>query len=231
MTTVEQLSNVVETVSGVAAAITLLYLTFQIRQSAKHQRGNMSHSRSAHVQQVMRATAASDGLMETVLRGWAGAPLDRVETNQFYWFVSALLTMFQDTFHQRQVGMVSSLTYDSSVRTMQLQLAQPGVRAVWIIARGGFEPSFAAFVDGLMRRTPMAFTGDVAARWNALAAEELRSAPESGQDLRLEEVERRARPNFSPAPGASKSHPRARVEPTIPVALASRRRAAPLHAL
>jgi hypothetical protein len=171
--TFEEVSSLVDTLAGVAAAITLLYLTFQIRQSARHQRGNISHSRSTHVQQLMRDTAASDLFMATLLKGWAGEPLDRIQANQFYWFVCAFATLFQDTFHQHKEGMVSLRMYDSAVRTMAFQMSQPGARAAWALARGSFEPEFVAFVDDLIRRTPCAFTADVAAQWRVLVDQEL----------------------------------------------------------
>jgi hypothetical protein len=168
----KDVSALVDIFSGAAVAVTLVYLAFQIRQNAKHQRGTISHSRSAHVQQLMRSAATSDALMETVLKGWAGDQgMTRVQVNQFYWFVAALLTMFQDTYHQRREGMVSPLMYDSSLRTLRFQLAQPGTRAAWLVGRETFEPSFATFIDELIAATPLASTADVAERWRALAAE------------------------------------------------------------
>lgn len=172
--TLEQVSDVVQIISGLAATVTLVYLTFQIRQNARHQRGAISHSRSAHVQQLMRSLAGSDELMKTVLRGWAGdQTLNDVQANQFFWVVSAAITMFQDTYHQRREGMVSPLMYDSALRTMTFQLTQPGARAVWLIARETYEPAFVAFIDQVMARTPVAAgSADMAGRWRALAAEQ-----------------------------------------------------------
>ena len=175
--TLQQAAHVVSIVSGIAVAISLLYLTFQIRQSAKHQRGVIGHGRTAHVQLLMKSVADSPVLMETVMRGLTGDPgLTPVQVNQFYWFVSAILVTFQDTFHQRCEGMVSSLMYASAVRTMAFQLSQPGTRAVWAMTRGTFEPRFVAFIDKLMRDTPVVPAADLPERWKALAAEELRAA-------------------------------------------------------
>ena len=160
--TLQELAQVVSIVSGVAVPISLLYVTFQIRQSAKHQRGVIGHGRAAHVRQLMQAVADSPALMETVIRGMAGdSSLERVQVNQFYWFMSAIFVTFQDTFHQRREGMVSPLMYDSAVRTMRFQLSQPGTRAVWILGRGSFEPRFVAFIDKLIQDTPVAVTADV----------------------------------------------------------------------
>ena len=168
--TLQQLTDVVDIFSGIAVAISLVYLAFQLRQNARHQRGAISHSRSQHVQLTMQTTAASEPMMKVLLRGWAGDPtLSAVEANQFFWFVGAVFTMFQDTFHQNRNGMVDPLMYESACRTMRFQVGQPGVRAAWLIARGSYEPSFVAFIDQMMRDTPAAFTADVAPLWRQAA--------------------------------------------------------------
>lgn len=164
--TLQQLVDIVEIFSGIAVAISLVYLAFQLHQNARHQRGAISHSRSQHVQLTMQTTAASEPMMKVLLRGWAGdTTLSPVETNQFHWFVGAIFTMFQDTFHQRRNGMVDPLMYDSACRTMRFQMGQPGVRAVWLLARPAYEPSFVAFIDQMMRDTPAAFTADMSEAW------------------------------------------------------------------
>ena len=172
--TLQELAQLVSIVSGIAVPISLLYVTFQIRQSARHQRGVIGHGRAAHVQQLMQAVAASPPLMETVMRGMAGdARLERVQVSQFYWFVSAIFVAFQNTFHQRCEGMASSLMYDSAVRTMRFHLSHPGTRAVWILGRDSFEPRFVAFIDQLIRDTPVSLATDLPERWKIVSAEQL----------------------------------------------------------
>jgi hypothetical protein len=159
-------------ISSIAVAISLVYLTFQIRQSAKHQRGAISHGRAQQFQNRISSVCASPELMETILRGWAGDPtLGAIQSNQFYWFVFSIFVMFEDIHHQFEQGMIGRPTYQSAVRTMRRQLSLRGSRAAWLIARESFEDRFVAFVDDLAREHPSDQTGDHHATWKALVAQ------------------------------------------------------------
>ncbi len=170
--TLAQWADVATLVSGGAVAVSLLYLAIQIRQSARHQRGAISHGRAEHMQALIQSATTSPELMDSILRGWAGDPtLGRIGYHQFYWFVFAILVMFEDTYRQFEQGMIGRPVYNSAVKATRFHLGQPGARAVWRLARGSFEDDFVQFVDDLAAQTPVGFTGDTRAAWLALVAE------------------------------------------------------------
>lgn len=166
------LAAIASVFSSAAVAVTLVYLAWQLRQAAKHQRGTIGHGRTERVQHLV-GYVADPAFMETVTRGWAGdATLEPVRVNQFYWFAYGVVVTFEDTFHQFRRGMVEPVVFETACAQMRFQASQPGMRAAWRMMRGTFEPGFAGYVDGIMRETPAAAPRDMAAEWKAQVAGE-----------------------------------------------------------
>ena len=158
--------------SSLAVAVSLVYLTYQLRQNAKHQRGTIGHGRTERVQQLVQYVA-DPAFMETVERGWAGDPtLEPVRVNQFYWFAYGVVVTFEDTWQQHRRGMIEPAVFATACAQMHFQVSRPGLRAAWRMMRSTFEPGFAGYMDALVRKTPAAAPRDMAAEWKALAAEE-----------------------------------------------------------
>jgi hypothetical protein len=129
----------------------------------------VGHGRVEHVQHLIGLVSGSRAQMEITLRGWAGdLSLDQVEFQQFYWSVFAIFVTFEDTWNQYQEGMICRTIYTSAQRTMRRQLAQPGVRAAWVISRDTFDPGFAAFMDQLAREGASLTAGDPRQDWMEL---------------------------------------------------------------
>jgi hypothetical protein len=146
--TLSDMANLGTLLSGITVALSLVYLARQLKQNARHQRGMVGHGRVEHVQQLIQSLSGSRAQMDIMLRGWAGdGDLDRVEFHQFYWSVFSIFVTFEDTYNQYQEGMICRTVYNSALKSMRHQLAYPGARAVWVIARESFEKGFAAFMD------------------------------------------------------------------------------------
>jgi hypothetical protein len=184
--TLATLVNIGSLISSVAVLISLVYLNRQLRQGALNQRSKMDRGRSQQVGEWLQYVAQPD-TAALILRGHAGDPtLTPLECHRYLWSMYPLILHFEDSFFQHRDEMISEPQYASIVGHLKSRCPSPGFRALWLHVRPRFPEEFVAFVDALMRETPVETdeSGDWTAQWRTHAAAErargiAASAPEN----------------------------------------------------
>ena len=137
-------------VSGFAVLISLIYLALQVRQTKRNQQIAIRHTRATRVVELHLALADP-----TVADAWlhgSGSPqeITQTEVGQFINLCRALFFHFEDSFYQREEGLLNDDAFETVVAGARLLARNPGVRAAWRIARPNFGGRFRDFMDGLI---------------------------------------------------------------------------------
>jgi hypothetical protein len=137
-------------VSGFAVLISLIYLSLQVRQTKRNQQIAIRHSRASRIVELQLALA-DPGVAGAWLHG-SGSPqeITRTELSQFINLCRALFFHFEDSFYQREEGLLNDDAFETVVAGARLSARSPGWRAAWRIARPNFGGPFLAFMDGVV---------------------------------------------------------------------------------
>lgn len=137
-------------VNGLAVLISLVYLSLQVRQTKRNQQIAIRHSRATRIVELQLALADS-GVAAAWLHG-SGNPqgLTQTELGQFINLCRALFFHFEDSFYQREEGLLNDDAFETVVAGARLSARSPGWRAAWKMARPNFGGRFRDFMDGVV---------------------------------------------------------------------------------
>jgi hypothetical protein len=134
-------------VSGVAVLTSLIYLALQVRHTKRNQQIAIRHSRASRIVDLHLALAAP-GVADAWLNG-SGNPqaISPTELSQFINLCRALFFHFEDSFYQREEGLLNDAAFETVVAGVRFSARSPGWRAAWKMARPNFGGRFLAFMD------------------------------------------------------------------------------------
>jgi hypothetical protein len=137
-------------VSGFAVLISLIYLALQVRQTKRNQQIAIRHSRVTRIVELQLALA-NPAVADAWLHG-SGSPheITQTELSQFTNLCRALFFHFEDSFYQREEGLLNDDAFETVVAGVRLLARSPGWRAAWRIARPNFGGPFLAFMDAVV---------------------------------------------------------------------------------
>jgi hypothetical protein len=141
-------------VSGFAVLISLIYLALQVRQTERNQQISIRHSRVSRTVELHLALA-DPSVADAWLHG-TGRPqeITQTEVSQFIHLCRAHFFHFEDSFYQREGGLLNDEAFETVVAGARLLARSPGVRAAWRIARPNFGGRFLGFMDGWSQSPP-----------------------------------------------------------------------------
>ncbi|HEX3773171.1 MAG TPA: hypothetical protein VHV51_01840 [Polyangiaceae bacterium] len=164
--------------SGFAVLISLIYLALQVRQTERNQQISIRHSRASRIVELHLALA-DPGVADAWLHGsQAPEELTRTELSQFINLCRALFFHFEDSFYQREEGLLNDAAFETVVAGVRFSARSPGWRAAWKMARPNFRGRFLAFMDGVVASSAVEPPVDLSLEaWKiAFASEAPRSA-------------------------------------------------------
>jgi hypothetical protein len=137
-------------VSGFAVLISLIYLALQVRQTERNQQISIRHSRASRIVELELALADP-----AVANAWfqgSGSPeeITQTELSQFIHLCRALLFHFEDSFYQREQGLLNDDAFETVVAGVRLLARNTGWRTAWRLARPNFGGRFREFMDGVV---------------------------------------------------------------------------------
>src|SRR5262249_303368 len=137
-------------VSGFAVLISLIYLALQVRQTKRNQQIAIRHSRATRVVELHLALADL-AVADAWLHG-SGNPqqITQTQLGQYNNLCRALFFHFEDSFYQREEGLLNDDAFETVVAGARLSARSPGFRAAWKLARPNFGGRFLAFMDGVV---------------------------------------------------------------------------------
>jgi hypothetical protein len=166
------LASVGSVVSGVAVLVSLVYLALQVRQAEKNQRGLMQEARASRLADALFRLAAPD-LAPLFRQGLAGEDLSATEIMRFRWIFRAQLAGLEDSFFQHQRGLLTEEAFESSRLSISNFMAAPGARVMWDMTRNIYAHRFQAYVDEIVRATPVRPMADESPIWKTAIAAQL----------------------------------------------------------
>ena len=140
-------------VSGFAVLISLVYLALQVRQTERNQQISIRHSRATRIVEL-HVALADPALAEAWLRGSSRPQeLTQVELSQFINLCRALFFHFEDSFYQREEGLLNDAAFETVVAGVRFSARSPGWRTAWSMARSNFGGRFLTFMDGIVTQS------------------------------------------------------------------------------
>jgi hypothetical protein len=137
-------------VSGLAVLISLIYLALQVRWTKRNQQIAIRHSRATRIVELQLALADS-AVADAWLRGSVSPQeITQTELGQYISLCRALFFHFEDSFYQREEGLLNDDAFETVVAGVRFSARSPGWRAAWKIARPNFGGRFRDFMDGLI---------------------------------------------------------------------------------
>jgi hypothetical protein len=165
-------------VSGCAVLISLIYLALQIRQTERNQKISIRHSRVSRTVDLQLALA-DPGVADAWLHGLRSPhEITQTELSQFTYLCRAIFFHFEDSFYQREEGLLNDDAFETVVSGARLIARSPGLRAAWRIARPNFGGRFLDFMDGVVAAPAVGLPVDLSLEaWKvAFASEASRSS-------------------------------------------------------
>ena len=140
-------------VSGFAVLTSLIYLALQVRQAKRNQQISIRHSRVSRIVEL-HVALADPAMADAWLHG-SGSPqeLTQTELSQFLHLCRAHFFHFEDSFYQREEGLLNDDAFETVVAGARLLARSPGLRAAWRMARPNFDGRFLVFMDGVVARS------------------------------------------------------------------------------
>ena len=136
--------------SGFGVMISLIYLALQVRQTKRNQQISIRHSRASRIVELELALA-DPGVAEAWLHGSSRPEaLSQTELGQFTHLCRALFFHFEDSFYQREEGLLNDAAFETVVAGTRLLARTPGWRAAWKLARPNFDGRFRDVMDGVI---------------------------------------------------------------------------------
>lgn len=165
-------------VSGFAVLISLVYLALQVRQTERNQQISIRHSRATRIVELHLALA-DPAVADAWLHGSVSPQqLTQTELSQFINLCRAMFFHFEDSFYQREEGLLNDAAFETVVAGVRLSARSPGWRAAWRIARPNFGGRFLAFMDGVVAASAVESPVDLSLEtWKVAFASEVSGAP------------------------------------------------------
>jgi hypothetical protein len=140
-------------VSGFAVLVSLIYLALQVRLTKRNQQISIRHSRASRIVELHLALA-DPAVADAWLHG-SGSPeaLTQTELSQFTNLCRGLFFHFEDSFYQREEGLLNDNAFETVVAGARLSARSPGFRTAWTLARPNFGGRFLAFMDEVVARS------------------------------------------------------------------------------
>jgi hypothetical protein len=167
--TLEELYFISQTVAAVAIVTSLFYVMLQLREMHRNQRALIQQGRAQrNIAFALRQTEAEMAELLTKATsddGWIS--LNDVELTKLIGWTRGLLFHFEDSYPQHLDGLMDDRAFEAAKSSIVTILSRPALRAIWDLTRGFHSKEFAAFVDGLNRKTPLASgaLGNLNSRW------------------------------------------------------------------
>jgi hypothetical protein len=171
------LASIGSLVSGAAVLTSLVYLSLQVRVAERNQQISIRHSRSTRIVQLQLALA-DPAMADAWLHG-LGDPdkITQTELAQFNNLCRALFFHFEDSFYQREEGLLNDDAFETVVSGVRFMARNPGWRAAWKMSRANFGGPFLAFMDGLIAKPATETATDASLEaWRAAFAAETKTA-------------------------------------------------------
>jgi hypothetical protein len=148
----EQLANIAEVFGMLVVAITLIFLTMQMRQNTKALQSSATHLTLDQVGiQIYGKLASDPSLADLFVRGLDDPLcLSSVETTRFFAFWQSAMFFVQNWYFQWRVGVLDDEFWSSWGKIMTDIYSTPGFRMFWEKRKYLFADDFTSYCESEM---------------------------------------------------------------------------------
>ena len=147
-----EIASIASAVSGLAAAVSLIYVGIQTRLSVRHTRALIQQGTTARTTTILFGFMNAEAVAIWI-EGNGGTPTpELVRERQFHYQCGIAMIAMEYYFSQHELGLLSDEQYSRGSETFRNRLKEPGLRAYWmkqrvILAKSA--PAYCAFIDSL----------------------------------------------------------------------------------
>ncbi len=152
----QQLANIAEIVGMLVIAITVIFLTLQMRQNTKALHSNAAQNAHEMISDVYELMIVDPALTNVFIRGMRDpATLSEVETAQFTMYWMRNFFCFQNWYYQSQQGVLDEQFWSSYSAILTDIYQTPGIRQFWERRGHYYSKDFRTYLDtDLFMRQP-----------------------------------------------------------------------------
>ncbi len=143
-----QFAQIAEVIAAVAVVVSLIYVGSELgANTAAIQGASVQAVTAVHVESLL--TQASDSALTRIRLAGDQDPstLGEVESSQYFTLRWQIWIAVQNTYFQRELGLVGQRTWDVYHRIVCNMWSSPGVREVWPGHRELLDPGFIDVVE------------------------------------------------------------------------------------
>ena len=155
--TLEQFHQISEIVAAVVVAVTLIFLTIQLRQNTKMLRSAATQGAHDQIADIYQPLMADQSLADLWLRGLTDpSSLSAVETARFFSFWLQAFFDLQNWYLQAEEGLLGKTVLNSFTQVVtNLYNSGLGVGAFWEQRKYMYDPTFVRYMEQEIFTRPM----------------------------------------------------------------------------
>lgn len=152
----EQLGIVAQIVGAIAIIITLIYLSIQVKDSARASRAAAVTDATTAMQAFYQELGSNPATSKLFLDGLTKPDtLSQESQYQYLMMMHSCFLGFQRSFFLAREGTLDVALRDSIGTAMHAANHLPGMHFYWRQRKSYFQPEFIAWVEGLLARAPL----------------------------------------------------------------------------
>jgi len=148
-------ASIGEAVGGLAVLVTLIYLAYQFRQTARLERAAGQRDLLSQARSWMELTAVHPDLFEVLQRGlhdWQSvSPAERERCSAWAW---SLLFIAEEALYMQRDGFIHKVSYRGFLGAALAVVATPGGRVWWTGARNIIGDDISDYMDQALEDLP-----------------------------------------------------------------------------
>jgi hypothetical protein len=152
----EQLGIVADIVGAIAIIVTLIYLSIQVKDSARASRSAAVTDATTAMQAFYQELGSNPATSKLFLDGLTHPDtLSKEAQFQYLMMMHSCFLGFQRSFFLAREGTLDLALRDSIGTAMHAVNHLPGIHLYWRQRKGYFQPEFVEWVEGLLAREPL----------------------------------------------------------------------------
>lgn len=152
----DQLGLIAEIVGAIAIIVTLVYLSIQVKDSARASRSAAVTDATTAMQAFYQELGSNPATSKLFLDGLTNPDtLSKQDQFQYLMMMHSCFLGFQRSFFLAREGTLDVALRDSIGTAMHAVNHLPGIYLYWRQRRGYFQPEFIEWVEGLLAREPL----------------------------------------------------------------------------
>lgn len=154
--TLQQLGILAEIVGAIAIIVTLIYLSIQVKDSARASRSAAVTDATTAMQAFYQELGSNPATSKLFLDGLTKPDtLSQEDQFQYLMMMHSCFLGFQRSFFLAREGTLDVALRDSIGTAMHAVNHLAGIHLYWRQRRGYFQPEFVEWVEGLLAREPL----------------------------------------------------------------------------